>query len=615
MNELQVHVARESVVHGTGLARYTGAPDEDEIEEQAEDVRSDDEPTLFCWKAGPAAPNFARAVDRKRVFATIGERSEDPSSLSIELKGSQTEPALVIMEQKAAKARTRVQFDLEVVSLGKSHASSEIVSGGDTTSKENVKGGDWASTVLPNPPVSEIRTKLHQRAQSLRPPGAQGPPLAVPSLLHLPKAGARSDIDHQSEQEVVPALLDQAARDQGTAGKPKRSNYSASSHSEAPSFGDLPLRHPSRGDSSNESNEIQRKTTNFDKDKSCSSEGCSSQGSRSLASNYAEVQGPGRCHGVQRRSPTVGAKVLDKDISSRGQSLVDRAVRMETFSSKLFERQKQKQAKLEAVLSLRETEFKKTYKENDFTWCQNLLLLETDSARGLGGVPASKYNYCDARHRAVRLYLTADFRTLCWKSDGGFFASKVSVASITGVLFGAYSSTFSQHQSFVLNYDRFKNFAFSGAQLGNLRPRRHRALTSPTGREGIRRPGLSAEEQESPQNTFYCWECVSLLTSTRTIDFVIKNRTHMFAFLNVLLNLLRKEQLLQANRYKPKPVAPPASQSRLACFCKPKASHLMPRSLLQPTFRYKLLMMKMKISYMAWEKNVDVLQLFCDAIR
>lgn len=41
---------------------------------------------------------------------------------------------------------------------------------------------------------------------------------------------------------------------------------------------------------------------------------------------------------------------------------------------------------------------------------------------------------------------------------------------------------------------------------------------------------------------FYCWECVTLVTEIRTIDFVIEDETCLFAFINYMQQLLSREQ-------------------------------------------------------------------------
>ena len=44
---------------------------------------------------------------------------------------------------------------------------------------------------------------------------------------------------------------------------------------------------------------------------------------------------------------------------------------------------------------------------------------------------------------------------------------------------------------------------------------------------------------------FYCWECVSIVLKMRTIDFVIKDYSEMFAFLRILLTYMMHFQQIE----------------------------------------------------------------------
>lgn len=97
----------------------------------------------------------------------------------------------------------------------------------------------------------------------------------------------------------------------------------------------------------------------------------------------------------------------------------------------------------------------------------------------------------------------------------------------------------------------------------------------------------------SPSGTFYCWECVSVITPTRTIDFVIKKRSHMMAFLSIMtsyLNQIYRQRLLEKKIRKKNFFG--------TLFTRVPKVELRPVNMLY----YKILMLKMKISFMAWDQ-------------
>lgn len=111
----------------------------------------------------------------------------------------------------------------------------------------------------------------------------------------------------------------------------------------------------------------------------------------------------------------------------------------------------------------------------------------------------------------------------------------------------------------------------------------------------------------SPKDTFYCWECVTLITRTRTIDFVIKRRSYMLAFLQILV---ANSNRIVRQKYKDKKFRQ-NNIFRGIFSKKPKKVQNKQVNLIY----YKILMMKMKISFMAWEQGTDVFGLFVKAIR
>ena len=78
------------------------------------------------------------------------------------------------------------------------------------------------------------------------------------------------------------------------------------------------------------------------------------------------------------------------------------------------------------------------------------------------------------------------------------------------------------------------------------------------------------DNTKSPDDIFYSWECVSIMVETRTIDFVIKNRTHMFAFLKILLTFMKQRQNnAEAKKHQPsmfkKTPVPKSREARKRC--------------------------------------------------
>ena len=95
---------------------------------------------------------------------------------------------------------------------------------------------------------------------------------------------------------------------------------------------------------------------------------------------------------------------------------------------------------------------------SDFKWCQNKLLKKHKSNEylGYGGINCFKYNYSNERFQNVKIWFSRNLQTLYYKNPDKLFSSSINIKDIQGVLFGAISSTFNNHQRFVPNYDRFQ---------------------------------------------------------------------------------------------------------------------------------------------------------------
>jgi hypothetical protein len=91
------------------------------------------------------------------------------------------------------------------------------------------------------------------------------------------------------------------------------------------------------------------------------------------------------------------------------------------------------------------------------------------------------------------------------------------------------------------------------------------------------------ERFENDDSIFYSWQCVSIVMSNFTIDFVIKDQLEMLVFLHVMIHNL-------ATRFAP---------SFKCCNCL-KA--------------YKVMKFRMKLSYHAWILKIPINELVMNAI-
>ena len=84
-----------------------------------------------------------------------------------------------------------------------------------------------------------------------------------------------------------------------------------------------------------------------------------------------------------------------------------------------------------------------------------------------------------------------------------------------------------------------------------------------------------------------------MVTNSRTIDFVIKKRSHMLAFISVMASHLKQ---MYRQRLREKKIRKQNLFGTL--FTKVPKVEVKPVNMLS----YKILMLKMKISYMAWDQ-------------
>ena len=56
----------------------------------------------------------------------------------------------------------------------------------------------------------------------------------------------------------------------------------------------------------------------------------------------------------------------------------------------------------------------------------------------------------------MRLWFSRDFNKIIWKNENKWFKESCKVADITGIIFGAFSTTFEQNKDYMLNFARFQ---------------------------------------------------------------------------------------------------------------------------------------------------------------
>lgn len=52
---------------------------------------------------------------------------------------------------------------------------------------------------------------------------------------------------------------------------------------------------------------------------------------------------------------------------------------------------------------------------------------------------------------------------------------------------------------------------------------------------------IMEESEPRDKNTFFCWECVSLVTMKRTVDFVIEKRSELLTFIKAFKHMIFEE--------------------------------------------------------------------------
>ncbi|CDW84160.1 UNKNOWN [Stylonychia lemnae] len=152
------------------------------------------------------------------------------------------------------------------------------------------------------------------------------------------------------------------------------------------------------------------------------------------------------------------------------------------------------------------------------------------------GIEAIKYHYSKRSHKLSQVSLSEDENYLQWqkKNIKGVIKTKKSIldlSTITGFIYGAFTCTFTQYREDIFKSVQQKN--------------KQRTLTSSpssldkTGtfieqKGSMKRSSIQGRRNIYFREPFQCWQCVSLFTEFRTIDFVILEEDDLFSFLNFI---------------------------------------------------------------------------------
>ncbi|TNV85668.1 hypothetical protein FGO68_gene15641 [Halteria grandinella] len=210
------------------------------------------------------------------------------------------------------------------------------------------------------------------------------------------------------------------------------------------------------------------------------------------------------------------------------------------------------------------------------------------------GVRVEKYHYSKSGSKICTLKLSEDYRTLSWRYDDQKFSSKtmdryVEIRKIQSVIFGPQTYTFRGYKiqhlvnklEYEVNQERNKQRNQNGEETG----------------------------KEKPVPKFYAWECMSLKLKKRTIDFVISDESLMIKILqaiSLLVSILSKNTPLKSLLSTSTSIRQ-NSQSNNKNQTQLNESNL-PVGMLIPAVIYKVMRIKMKISYQAVEAQMSILE-------
>ncbi|CDW73195.1 UNKNOWN [Stylonychia lemnae] len=205
---------------------------------------------------------------------------------------------------------------------------------------------------------------------------------------------------------------------------------------------------------------------------------------------------------------------------------------------------------------------------------QHLKQFEKEAKKGLlylqiNGIKAVKHHYATKETRSCIIKISEDLNFLCWeyhhlKSHKPPLKKQIALKDVIGIIYGGQITTFLLQK------------------------------------ENILKIILNGDENKHP---FYAWECISIETQNRTLDLVIKDQAQLMWLLSVLLILVKMNKaqelfISDLNEIR--------STNKIGSFkiCK---NDLRYRS-------FRLMRVKMKVSYEACKQRISILEVFLRAI-
>ena len=268
------------------------------------------------------------------------------------------------------------------------------------------------------------------------------------------------------------------------------------------------------------------------------------------------------------------------------------------------------------------TQPKERYQWNSYSFCRSLLK---------SGIEIIKANFSNELHKRVRFWLSQDEKYLCYRDmeptskilDCLRGDRRISFKDIKGFLFGAQSTTFQKRRKFVLKQLSFQKSMLNSEkrpdelvmrtpsrltpksslfkqQLQNTKtplkdftPKRTRSFGARS-HHSVYNPSLIAnkltKEIEEDDRMFYSWQCISLVMANYTVDLIIKEDFEMMCLIHLLVHKLGG--------------GPSAREPRVK-------GALDIDECLRP---YKFMKFRMKLSYFAWLRNMQINELLMKAI-
>ncbi|TNV74824.1 hypothetical protein FGO68_gene10014 [Halteria grandinella] len=184
------------------------------------------------------------------------------------------------------------------------------------------------------------------------------------------------------------------------------------------------------------------------------------------------------------------------------------------------------------------------------------------------GIKGRKFHYSKKQSKDCFISLTNDKATLYWNygetplPSAMFTKSKFKISNIQQIIYGPYTYTF----------------------------------------RAYRLEQLLALTQSSQTQLFLGWECVSFKLQNRTVDFIINDQHLLMDFLFAMWYLLKLQRIKEKENAKVKLLKDKQDEQRIV------------RINMGQIAAYKLVRIKLKISYEAAKKRMTILELFINAM-